>query len=179
MTMLLNLACFLIALAGMEAVAWASHRWIMHGPLWVLHRSHHEPRRGAFEVNDLFAVMFAIPAIAMFWIGTDRGWSWLVWAAAGVTAYGVLYAIVHDGLVHQRWPFRIVPRQGYLRRLVQAHRLHHAVHEKERAVSFGFLAPQDVRRLAQELKLRRAHGLDAGPQAGAGRHGEEPLEPAP
>lgn len=179
MTLLFNLGCFLIALIGMEVVAWASHRWIMHGPLWVLHRSHHEPRRGHFEVNDLFAVMFALPAIGMFWLGTDRGWSWMVWAAAGVTAYGGLYAIVHDGLVHQRWPFRIVPRHGYLRQLVQAHRLHHAVHGKHSAVSFGFLAPQDVRRLAQELRRRRAHELEARPEIGPVRPRKEPLQPTP
>ncbi len=72
-----------------------------------------------------------------------------------MTAYGVLYALVHDGLAHQRWPLRITPRRGYLRRLVQAHRLHHASGGKEGAVSFGFLFPADVRRLAAEIKARR------------------------
>jgi beta-carotene 3-hydroxylase len=155
MSLLINIACYLVALIGMEAVAWATHRWIMHGPLWSLHRSHHTPRNGRFELNDLFAVFFAVPAILMFWIGTDRGWDALTWAAAGVTSYGFLYAVVHDGLVHQRWPFRVVPKKGYLKGLVQAHRLHHAVNEKDGAVSFGFLAPQDVRKLKQDVKARR------------------------
>jgi hypothetical protein len=31
----------------------------MHGFLWVLHKSHHEPRKGAFELNDLFGFIFA------------------------------------------------------------------------------------------------------------------------
>ena len=44
-----------------------------------------------------------------------------------MTIYGALYFIVHDGLVHQRWPFRHVPRRVYLKRLVQAHRLRHQV----------------------------------------------------
>lgn len=158
MGLLFNIACFLIALTAMEAVAWATHRWVMHGPLWVLHRSHHRPRHGAFEANDLFAVFFAAIAIAMFWLGTDRGWDGLTWAAAGVTGYGVLYALVHDGLVHRRWPFRVVPRHGYLKGLVQAHRLHHAVNDREGAVSFGFLAPQDTRKLARQLKARRQAG---------------------
>ena len=158
MALLINTACFVGALLGMEAVAFATHKWIMHGPLWSLHRSHHSPRHGAFELNDLFAVFFALPAIGMFWIGTDRGWDALTWAAAGVTAYGFLYAVVHDGLVHQRWPFRVVPRKGYLKGLVQAHRLHHAVNEKHGAVSFGFLAPQDVKKLSQTLKSRRTVG---------------------
>ncbi len=179
MILLRDIACFLIALLGMEAVAWASHRWLMHGPLWFLHRSHHEPRRGAFEFNDLFAVFFALPAIAMFWIGARNGWSWMVWAAAGVTAYGALYALVHDGLVHQRWRFRIAPRHGYLRGLVQAHRLHHAVRERRGAVSFGFLAPQDVRRLAQQLKQGRLHRSDPRPQVRAGGDRPQTFDPAP
>lgn len=179
MILLRDVFCFLGALLGMEAVAWASHRWLMHGPLWFLHRSHHEPRRGAFEVNDLFAVVFALPAIGMFWIGTQNGWSWLVWAAAGVTAYGALYAVVHDGLVHQRWPFRIMPRHGYLRSLVQAHRLHHAVRDRRGAVSFGFLAPQDVRRLAQQLKRSNRHGSDPGPHRRPGGNRTQPFDPAP
>jgi len=32
---------------------------VMHGWGWGWHRSHHEPRRGMFEKNDLFAVVGA------------------------------------------------------------------------------------------------------------------------
>lgn len=167
----INVLCFVIAVIAMEGVAWATHRWVMHGPLWVLHRSHHSERKGVFEANDLFAVGFAGIAIAMFWIGAERGWSVMTWAAAGVTTYGALYAIVHDGVVHQRWPFRVVARRGYLKGLVQAHRLHHAVNGREGAVSFGFLAPQDVRRLSATLKQRRT-GSDMGPQVGPGGNGQ-------
>ena len=66
--------------------------------------------------------------------------------------YGLLYFIVHDGLVHQRWPFRHVPRSGYLKRLVQAHRLHHAVEGRDGAVSFGFLYAPPVGRLREQLR---------------------------
>ena len=47
---------------------------------------------------------------------------WLWYVGLGTTMYGVLYFIAHDGLVHQRWPFRIVPKGGYMQRLYQAHR---------------------------------------------------------
>jgi beta-carotene 3-hydroxylase len=30
-----------------------------------------------------------------------------------MTLYGALYFMVHDGLVHQRWPFRYIPRRGF------------------------------------------------------------------
>ncbi len=176
--LVINVICFLIAVIAMEGVAWATHRWVMHGPLWVLHKSHHSERTGAFEANDLFAVGFAGIAIAMFWIGAEREWSAITWAAAGVTTYGALYAIVHDGMVHRRWPFRVVPRRGYLKGLVQAHRLHHAVDAREGAVSFGFLAPQDVRRLSASLKRRR-EGSDMGPQVRPVGNGQEPLDAAP
>jgi beta-carotene 3-hydroxylase len=158
---LLNASAFLGALLAMEGVAWATHRWVMHGPLWVLHRSHHAPATGRFERNDLFALFFASLAIALFWWGAAPGREAVSWSAAGVTAYGLLYALVHDGLVHRRWPMPRVRRGGYLWRLVQAHRLHHAVRTREGAVSFGFLLPGDARRLAARLRARTPGRRDA------------------
>ena len=148
-------ASFLAGLLAMEGVAWGMHRYVMHGFLWRWHRSHHEPRRGWFEFNDLFAFVFAGIAIAMFFIGALPGLRAVWWGAMGVTAYGVLYALVHDGLVHWRFPFPIKPTRGYLLRLVRAHHLHHKVHTKEGAVSFGFLFPADPERLAAQLKAQR------------------------
>jgi beta-carotene 3-hydroxylase len=147
MNPLLAALLFFLALGGMEAFAWWTHKYIMHGPLWSLHRSHHQRRRGAFEANDLFAVIFAAPAIALIAIGT---WFWEpgLWLGLGMTAYGAVYAIFHDGLVHRRYPVPF-PR-SWLKRQVQAHRLHHAVSEKDGAVSFGFLWAPPVR----ELKAR-------------------------
>ena len=46
-------------------------------------------------------------------------------------AYGILYALIHDGLVHRRFASVRSPRGGYLKRLVQAHRLHHAVRGRD------------------------------------------------
>ena len=42
----------------------------MHGFGWGWHRSHHEPRTGWFEKNDLYAVVFAGVAIALIYAGT-------------------------------------------------------------------------------------------------------------
>jgi beta-carotene 3-hydroxylase len=141
---------------AMEGAAWASHRWIMHGWGWGWHRSHHEPRTGPFETNDLYAAIGSAVGFGLFLIGWLTT-SWPVYAAAsGVTLYGLAYAVFHDGLVHQRWPFRWVPRHGYLRRLIQAHRLHHAVTSKGGAVSFGFLIAPDPKALAAELKALRS-----------------------
>lgn len=155
-SILLNAVAFVAAFAAMEWVAWAMHRYVMHGFLWSLHRSHHRPRKGIFEANDLFGLVFAGLAIALFWLGAEPGLAPLWWAGAGVTLYGAAYALVHDGLVHRRWPMPANPRGGYFKRLIQAHRLHHAVAERDGAVSFGFLLPADPQRLAATLKARRA-----------------------
>ena len=47
----------------MEAVAWAAHKYIMHGWGWGWHKSHHEEHDGPFEKNDLYAIVFAIVPI--------------------------------------------------------------------------------------------------------------------
>lgn len=140
----------------MEGAAWWTHRYIMHGVGWGWHRSHHEPHDGLFETNDLYAVVGCILGTGLFVIAMLTG-SWQVRAVAtGVTLYGLVYAFVHEGLVHQRWPFRWMPRNGYARRLVQAHKLHHAVQTQDGAVSFGFVWAPDPRRLNAVLKARRA-----------------------
>lgn len=137
---------------AMEIVAWAAHKYIMHGWGWAWHKSHHEPHDNVFEKNDLYAVVFALIAIALFALGGYMGWPVVSAIASGITFYGLFYFIVHDGLVHQRWPFRHIPHKGYAKRLVQAHRLHHAVKGKDGAVSFGFLYAPPVDRLRDELK---------------------------
>jgi beta-carotene 3-hydroxylase len=155
-----NAGLFLAALVGMEGVAWATHRYLMHGPLWCIHRSHHEPRLGRFELNDLFAAYFALPSMALIAAGTRGWWGHAVWPPAlwiglGMTAYGAIYAMFHDGLVHGR--FRSPLPLKLMKRLVQAHRLHHAVATRDGAVSFGFLWAPPVRQLKARLKFIQAH----------------------
>ena len=105
----------LATVAGTELAAVAIHRHVMHGFGWVWHRSHHEAHDDLLEENDLYAVVFAGFAVALMaaghWVAP------LFWMSIGLVVYGVLYFMVHDGLVHQRWPFRHVPRRGYLKRL--------------------------------------------------------------
>ncbi|MFD1804282.1 sterol desaturase family protein [Mixta tenebrionis] len=151
MLVLWNTLIVLATVAIMEVVATLAHKHIMHGWGWGWHLSHHEPRTGWFEVNDLYALLFAMMAIALIAIGTAGVWP-LQWIGAGMTLYGALYFMVHDGLVHQRWPFRYIPRRGYLRRLYMAHRLHHAVRGKADCVSFGFLYAPPLEKLQATLR---------------------------
>lgn len=150
MKMLFDIALGVAAFVTMEAVAWAVHRWIMHGALWSWHELHHRPRVGMFERNDRFVLVFSSIAVALFALGR---WTPGVTAiACGVTAYGFAYFMMHDVLVHRRLPFPYRPQQGYLGRLVAAHHLHHAVHTKEGAVSFGFLYAPPLRKLRRRLR---------------------------
>ncbi|MBC3303117.1 sterol desaturase family protein [Pseudomonas sp. SWRI18] len=153
--MIFNALVFLTTLIGMEGFAFVAHKYVMHGWGWGWHRSHHEPRTGWFEKNDLYAVVFALFAIVLIALG-NQGVHPLEWIGAGMTAYGFLYFLAHDGLVHKRWPLRYVPRNGYLKRLYQAHRMHHAVPGKAGCVSFGFLYAPSISTLRRQL--RALHG---------------------
>jgi len=143
---------------AMEGVAYVTHRWVMHGPGWFLHASHHRRREGRFEANDLYAVIFAIPSIILIFGGVQLDWgAWATWIGAGIAAYGAIYFGFHDVIVHQRIRHRYVARSTYMKRIVQAHRLHHATETKYGSVSFGFIwAPRP------EVLKRR---LDASDQA--------------
>ncbi|MDM7457823.1 MAG: sterol desaturase family protein [Paracoccus sp. (in: a-proteobacteria)] len=164
MSWLVPLAIVLITVVVMEMTAYAVHRWIMHGPLgWGWHKSHHDEHgdhQGGFEKNDLYGLIFAAIAAALFIFAS--GWLW--WVAVGMSVYGVIYLLMHDCLVHQRWPFRAIPRKGYLRRVYQAHKMHHAVEGRDGCVSFGFVYAPPLDRLKKELRkggaLRRDTGID-------------------
>lgn len=147
-----KLALIVATVLGMECFAWATHKYVMHGWGWGWHRSHHEPHDRAVEKNDLYAVTFAIAVVGLFVAGMRSPVLW--WVALGITVYGGIYALVHDMLVHQRFGMRWVPRRGYAKRLLQAHRLHHAVTGREGGVSFGFLFAPDAARLKRDLADR-------------------------
>ncbi len=148
---------------AMEFVAWSSHKYIMHGWGWGWHRDHHEPHDNLLEKNDLYGVVGAIMSMSMFAIGSplvlgDAAWIPANWIGLGILGYGLIYTLIHDGLVHQRY-FRWVPKKGYAKRLVQAHKLHHATIGKEGGVSFGFIFAEDPAKLKAELKRQREAGI--------------------
>lgn len=162
MTIWVILLTVIASVLVMELIAWASHKYIMHGFGWGWHRDHHEPHDKHFEKNDLYGIVGAAMSISMFAAGSpmimgNSAWEAGTWIGLGILIYGVIYTIIHDGLVHQRW-FRYVPRGGYAKRLVQAHKLHHATHSKEGGVSFGFVFAQNPARLKAELKAQRNMG---------------------
>ena len=152
-----RLAVAAVTVIAMEPLVALTHRYVMHGWGWAWHRDHHEPGHKHLERNDLFAVVGAALSILIFAIAGNAD-HWLFWVALGMTVYGVLYALLHDGLVHRRYPIGWTPGNGYVRRLIEAHHLHHAVREKEGGVSFGFLYAPPVEKLREALRAQSAAG---------------------
>lgn len=156
MSAMASIALFLLTVAGMEGFAYVMHRWVMHGPGWWLHASHHRARRGFWEANDLYFVIFAMPSILLLLGGVQLGWgNWATIVGAGIAAYGAIYLGFHDIIVHKRLPHHYVPRSRYMRRIVQAHRLHHVVETREGNVSFGFLVAPSPEVLKRQLATMR------------------------
>jgi beta-carotene 3-hydroxylase len=153
---------FVATVMAMEGFAYVMHRWVMHGPGWFLHASHHRPRSGLWEANDLYFVIFAFPSILLLLGGVQWGWGgWATAVGAGVAAYGAIYLGFHDIIVHRRVSHRYVPRGRYMKRIVQAHRLHHVVETKEGCVSFGFLVAPAPDALKQALAAGGRAGVRA------------------
>ena len=154
MSLPVGISLFFITILAMEGVAYVAHRWVMHGPGWFLHESHHRHRETLFELNDLYALIFAIPSIVLLLGGVQLGWGeWAAWVGAGIAAYGAIYFGFHDVIVHQRIGHRYVARSAYMKQIVQAHRLHHATSGKHGAVSFGFLWAPPADLLKGQLAL--------------------------
>ncbi len=127
-----------LSLAASEPAAALTHRLVMHRSGWGWHRSHHRPRRGAFEDNDRFPLLFAALTIAAIAAGRATNRPRLAAIGAGVTGYGALYLLVHDVGVHGRLSGgRPVLPGRWLKRLGRAHTVHH----RTGAAPYGFLVP--------------------------------------
>lgn len=125
---MINIVLFLAAYSFMEFVAWFSHKYIMHGFAWKFHRDHHikEKRSDSFfEKNDIFFLIYAVPAIILIILGLLVNHLPLIAVGAGITLYGFTYFSIHDVLIHHRLPVRTKIANGYFAALIKAHQAHH------------------------------------------------------
>lgn len=130
----------LLAFISMEGVAWFTHKFIMHGLLWVLHQDHHKKTsKGFFEHNDFFFLIFAIPGIIGFFVGMQHDYNFLFWIGAGITLYGLAYFLVHDVFIHQRFKWLRNTDNYYFKAIRRAHKMHHKHIGKEDGECFGML----------------------------------------
>ena len=130
----------LIAFLCMELVAWLTHKYIMHGFLWSLHKDHHDHSNNSrFEKNDYFFVIFAIPGILNILFGIDDLSAPYFWIGLGITLYGATYFFIHDLFIHQRIKVLRNTTNRYLLLLRRAHKIHHKSIKKMDGESFGML----------------------------------------
>lgn len=121
--MLTFLPFIAVGFALTEALSYVLHRWVFHGPLWRIHRTHHRPRGRGLELNDVFSVGFAGVAIAL--MAAAPRWRSIPFAlGVGVTLYGALFFVVHDAYTHRRI-FRFRSKNRWLNAIRDAHRHHH------------------------------------------------------
>ena len=129
-------------IVAMEFVAWAAHKYLMHGALWGWHEDHHKPhpeKVGFFEKNDLFFLVFAIPSAASYILGSAIPIWWLFFVGVGISIYGLIYFLIHDVYIHRRFKWFKQLDSPYSRAILRAHGHHHSKREKEDGVSFGLL----------------------------------------
>jgi len=147
-----------IAFLSMEAVAWLTHKYVMHGLLWSLHEDHHKKNPGSFfEKNDYFFLLFAIPGIICLACGIYTPRALLLPVGLGITLYGFAYFLVHDIFIHQR--FRLLRNSDnvYLRGIRRAHKVHHKHLEKEDGECFGMLWVP-FKYFAEAIKNKQSNG---------------------
>ena len=134
------LALFIITFMIMEFVAWWLHKYVMHGFLWGLHKDHHNPNPGrVFQKNDSFALFFAVPSFFLILFGT-QGYNPLLAAIGfGIMAYGFIYFVVHEVIIHKRLRSIKLPMNSYFKALRIAHGHHHCIKTKEHCKNFGML----------------------------------------
>lgn len=139
MSIILNSLIIIVGFLLMEGVAWFTHKYIMHGFMWSWHKSHHEPRKGKFEKNDLFGIVFAFVSAGLMISGSWGEIDWKFYLGIGILLYGLAYFLVHDVFVHQRLPLLKRTNNAYFQAMRFAHKIHHKVSSKEGAEAFGFL----------------------------------------
>tara|TARA_B100001989_G_C24527967_1_gene459818 strand:- start:357 stop:803 length:447 start_codon:yes stop_codon:yes gene_type:complete len=135
---------WILALIGsfsiMEFMAWFTHKYIMHGFLWSLHKDHHKKdHKSWFERNDVFFIFYAVVSILFVISWTDYGFTLGLPIGIGIFLYGLTYFIVHDIFIHRRFKiFRNIDNK-YARGVRRAHKMHHKNINKNGGECFGML----------------------------------------
>jgi beta-carotene 3-hydroxylase len=137
---IINTLIVLAGFVGMEGVAWLTHKYVMHGLLWIWHKDHHKKEtEGFLEHNDFFFLLFALPGIAGLYFGMKSDYNTWFWIGLGITLYGFCYFLVHDIFIHQRFKIFRTANNWYFKAIRRAHKIHHKHLGKEQGECFGML----------------------------------------
>ncbi|CAF0952703.1 unnamed protein product [Rotaria sp. Silwood1] len=138
MLLLDNISVILITAIAMEFISWFLHKYLFHGPLWFIHKTHHHRTlHTTLELNDVFSLMFALISIILLFIGVWTSSSIYLDISLGITLYGFIYFLIHDGLIHQRYPLWNKISNNYLKQVQRAHQRHHMYPNKQPSEEFG------------------------------------------
>ncbi|SHJ32471.1 beta-carotene 3-hydroxylase [Arenibacter nanhaiticus] len=131
---------FLATFSFMEFMAWFTHKYIMHGFLWKLHKDHHKKDHDSwFERNDVFFIFYALVSMGCFYAGAETIF-WYGWPLGfGIMAYGAAYFMVHDIFIHQRFKLFRNANNWYAKGIRRAHKMHHKHLGKQDGECFGML----------------------------------------
>ena len=134
---------FISTFIFMEFMAWFSHKYIMHGFLWSLHKDHHNQnlKTSWWERNDLFFVFYAVVSMLFFYSQVELNFKFGFAIGFGIMAYGFTYFMVHDVFIHQRFKFLRKTNNWYAKGVRKAHIMLLANLKKGGGVSFGMLFP--------------------------------------
>ncbi len=138
MQVFINILVVLATFCFMEFVAWCTHKYLMHGILWYLHKDHHQKEPGFFERNDAFFLIFAIPSAYCYMTGIMNH-DFRLFIGIGISIYGLAYFLVHDIIIHQRFKWLRDWDNQYVKAIRRAHKMHHKHLEKHDGESFGML----------------------------------------
>ncbi|MBM3403046.1 MAG: fatty acid hydroxylase [Bacteroidetes bacterium] len=137
MLLILHIGITLGTIVAMEGFSWFIHKYLFHGPLWFIHKSHHTERKGWFEFNDVFSLLFATTSLYLMWTGR-LDLSYTFWIGLGISIYGIIYFIFHDWFIHNRFK-SFKSGNAYLLGIRRAHKIHHKSTEKNPSEEFGLL----------------------------------------
>jgi beta-carotene 3-hydroxylase len=136
--MIINTLIVILTFGFMEFMAWFTHKYVMHGFLWYLHRDHHQGHTGFFEKNDSFFLIFALPSAYCYMTGLIYS-DFRLYIGIGISLYGFAYFLVHDIIIHQRFKWLTKWENSYVLGIRRAHKIHHKYLGKEHGENFGML----------------------------------------
>lgn len=135
---LFNISLVVLLFVFMELFSVFMHKYLQHGTLWVLHKDHHIYKEGRFQKNDAFSFLFSIISFLLIVIGIFSGLNFKFFLGIGMLFYGIGYFLYHDIVFHGRIQIKYQPKNHYLKRVLNAHTLHHQKSTADSGVSFGF-----------------------------------------
>ncbi len=128
----------IVGFVGLEIMSIFMHKFLFHGPLWFIHKSHHEKRTGIFEKNDLFSLFFTLVGLGLIFWGQVH--SPFIWGMGlGVSLYGTIYFVIHDLMSHRRF-YPLKTKMAWINFFVFDHRKHHQRVDQEGQGPWGLFS---------------------------------------